>query len=223
MIYGVVYLIWNLITGKRYVGQTTKNVEKRFKEHARCKKTGVGKAIRKYGKQNFRYGIIKSCSSKEELDKWEIYFIAVLKSKSPNGYNFTDGGESGSPCAEVRAKLSAGKMGEKNPNYGKNLPEETCAKMSIVRKGVPKSHEHRVKIGTKNRKESKYKILQEEITKRGLTYAIVAQAINLASNTFSHKMTGSCKFFPEQKAAIKNFLKTDLSIEELFKCENDQS
>jgi len=105
-VFGVVYLVWNLVNGKKYVGQTVQPLEKRFNEHANCKKTLIGKAICKYGKKNFRYGIIKSCASKEEMDEWEKFFIATLKTKAPDGYNCTDGGEGGIHCDEVRAKMS---------------------------------------------------------------------------------------------------------------------
>ena len=93
-VYGIVYLIINMINGKRYVGQTTGQLKKRFKCHAYAN-TAIGKAIRKYGKKNFRYGVIKNCASREELNQWEMFFIAALKSKIPYGYNMTDGGEGG--------------------------------------------------------------------------------------------------------------------------------
>ena len=66
--YGVVYYIVNTINGKMYVGQTIYSLKKRFYEHEHCKKYPIGKAIRKYGKENFRYGVIKSCALKEEMD-----------------------------------------------------------------------------------------------------------------------------------------------------------
>lgn len=91
-VFGVVYLIQNLVNGKKYVGQTIKTVKERFNEHS-WENTIISKAIRKHGKENFRYGVIKSCASKEEMDYWEKFFIAALKTKSPLGYNLTDGGE----------------------------------------------------------------------------------------------------------------------------------
>ena len=87
--FGVVYLIINLVNGKKYVGQTIKTVAKRFNEHSH-EKTFIGRAIRKHGKENFRYGVIKSCASKSEMDYWEKFFIKTLKTKSPNSYNLTD-------------------------------------------------------------------------------------------------------------------------------------
>ena len=68
MAFGVVYLIWNTVNGKRYVGQTVQPLKTRFNQHSHTE-TVIGKAIRKYGKENFRYGVIKSCASKA---KWTI-------------------------------------------------------------------------------------------------------------------------------------------------------
>ena len=128
--YGVVYLIWNMVNGKKYVGQTIQPLKRRFKNHVYAN-TAIGNAMHKYGLENFRYGVIKSCASKEELDYWEIFFIAALKSKSPYGYR-SDSGEGGIPCDETRAKMSASQSGDNNPNYGKNRPAVTCAKIGAA-------------------------------------------------------------------------------------------
>ena len=161
--FGVVYLIGNMVNGKKYVGQTVQSLKKRFNNHANCKSMIIGKAIRKYGRKNFRYGVIKSCASKEELDYWEKYFIVVLHSKTPYGYNCTDGGEGAigySFTPEQRAKLSAMKkgkyMGEENPHYGKHHSAETKAYLSAIRLGEknpnygkPMPNEQRAKIKAK--------------------------------------------------------------------------
>ena len=70
--YGVVYLIWNKVNGRKYVGQTVHSLKRRFKDHA-CSDYYIGKTIRKYGKENFYCGVIKTCESKEELDYWENF------------------------------------------------------------------------------------------------------------------------------------------------------
>ena len=113
MVFGVVYLIWNKINGKKYVGQTRQSFKRRIVEHKRDSKkskVGVDAAIKKYGWDNFRCGVIKSCVSKAEMDYWEKFFILVLKTKKPNGYNLTDGGEGivGLECTpEHCAKIAA--------------------------------------------------------------------------------------------------------------------
>ena len=155
--FGVVYLIWNMVNGRRYVGQTVQTLETRFKGHANCKTTAIGKAIRKYGVKNFRYGVIKSCASKEEMDYWEKYFIVALHSKTPYGYNCTDGGEGTvgvERSPETRAKLSAASAthcGEKNSFFGKHHTDETRAKISAKKKGTHHTKETRAKMSEKRK------------------------------------------------------------------------
>jgi len=109
--YGVVYYIVNTINGKMYVGQT-KNFKKRIKGHEYSDQY-IDRAIKKYSWENFRCGVIKSCDSKAEMDKWEKFFIIALNTKKPIGYNLTDGGE--------------------GTNGLKPTPEY-CVEMSIVRR-----------------------------------------------------------------------------------------
>jgi len=80
--FGVVYLIWNMVNGRRYVGQTTRRVEERFKEHASCKIMLVGKAIRKYGRENFRYGVKKLCVERENGLLGKIFYCRASQQNS---------------------------------------------------------------------------------------------------------------------------------------------
>lgn len=54
MMYGIIYKATNLIDGKIYIGQTTRTLEKRRKEHEKPSKHNYlfQRAIRKYGKAN---------------------------------------------------------------------------------------------------------------------------------------------------------------------------
>lgn len=93
----MIYLIQNNITKKVYVGQTTRSIEERFKEHCRrgskCRK--LANSINKYGKNNFSIIILKNVESedydsfREELNYWEKYYIHLYDSVN-NGYNCTD-------------------------------------------------------------------------------------------------------------------------------------
>ena len=155
--YGVVYLILNKINGRKYVGQTIQQLKVRFNEHAAKRNNApLGKAIKKYGRENFYCGVIKTCASKAELDYWEKYYIAALKTKKPYGYNLTDGGEGTQGyhlTPEQRAKLSAKMsivlLGNKHTLGYRHTPKSR-AKMSATRKGKPKSPEWRAKIGAGN-------------------------------------------------------------------------
>ena len=57
--FGAVYLIFDKVNGKMYVGQTTRTLERRFKEHAKAA-SSLGRAIRKHRKENFRCEVLKS-------------------------------------------------------------------------------------------------------------------------------------------------------------------
>ena len=158
--YGVVYLIWNKVNGRKYVGQTIQPLKRRFNEHVRKKdNTLMNNAILKYGKENFYCGVIKTCESKEEMDYWEKYYIAALRTKKPYGYNLTDGGEGfigyrHSP--ETLAKISEIKKNSPRAaeqiarlaelNRGRHPTPEARAKMSASRKGRTISAEHRAKL-----------------------------------------------------------------------------
>lgn len=94
---GMIYLIQNNITKKVYVGQTTRSIEERFKEHCRrsnkCRK--LANSINKYGKNNFSITVLKNVENEnydsfiKELNYWERYYIHLYDSVK-NGYNCTD-------------------------------------------------------------------------------------------------------------------------------------
>ncbi len=92
---GCIYLATNTINGKQYVGQA-QDIDKRKNGHKRDVRNGKGyvfhKALRKYGWDAFEWGVVFECQDKL-LNRWERYYIKRLNTKSPNGYNLTDGGE----------------------------------------------------------------------------------------------------------------------------------
>lgn len=91
-IYGVIYKITNLVNGKIYIGQS-KDYKKRWNEH-KCRANNkyqtnqiITKAINKYGFENFKFEILDSAKTPEELNNLECYYIQKLNSLTPNGYN----------------------------------------------------------------------------------------------------------------------------------------
>lgn len=90
---GYIYKITNIINNKVYIGQTTKTVEARWKQHKKAsldKKYSLYYAMRKYGIDNFKIETIEQCKD-EELNEKEIEWIAFYDSYH-NGYNMTIGG-----------------------------------------------------------------------------------------------------------------------------------
>lgn len=88
----VIYVITNRVNDMKYVGQTRTKLKKRVSHHKRNNEAYLGNAIRCYGWDNFEVAILEECSSPEELDEREKYWIKALNCKIPNGYNLTDGG-----------------------------------------------------------------------------------------------------------------------------------
>ena len=89
-----IYQITNLINNKIYIGQTN-NITKRWSNH-RCANSPnmiIAKAIKKYGIENFKFEILLRGLSEEEANEKEFQLIKEKKSKVPNGYNVSDGGD----------------------------------------------------------------------------------------------------------------------------------
>ena len=81
-----IYKIENLINGKVYIGQSV-HIERRWTEHCLpSARSLIGKAIKKYGKENFSFQVLNECS-KEKLNELEEYYISKYNSVVPNGYN----------------------------------------------------------------------------------------------------------------------------------------
>ena len=126
-VYGIIYLLIDGTNDFEYVGQTTRSLEVRFKQHAKSKKhTYISNAIQAHGEDMFVKAILKVCYSKEELDFWEKHFIKYRDTKYPNGYNLTDGGDGVVGWTdEMRASVSAA-------NTGKKRTPEQCANISAA-------------------------------------------------------------------------------------------
>ena len=94
----LVYLVTNLITGKRYVGQTRNTLKDRWEEHLWEAHGNKGsryfcRAIRKYGESKFTVIEIEQCYGKVSLSEAEAHWVQVYQCEVPNGYNLTTGGE----------------------------------------------------------------------------------------------------------------------------------
>lgn len=141
----IIYKVRNKINGKCYIGQTVRSLDERMYWHIYSARTGptsfIHRALRKYGIQSFECSVIDVADSKESLTEKEIYWIQILNTKIPNGYNMTDGGigganNKGKPHSkETIRKMSELKKGNSNPFFGKHHSEKIKEKMSMARKG----------------------------------------------------------------------------------------
>lgn len=100
-----VYKTTNLINGKIYVGQKHSNS---FDKNYYGSGLLIQRAIKKYGKNNFKVELLEICNSQEELDCSEKKWIKKLHSRDLNiGYNIAYGGQNGGIlCDDFIEKLS---------------------------------------------------------------------------------------------------------------------
>jgi len=89
-----VYQIFCVITKRSYIG-ITKNLSSRFKQHSGADSI-IGRAIRKYGKENFEFIVLENCSSYKDAGRFEKLYIQENNTLVPNGYNLAEGGHGGS-------------------------------------------------------------------------------------------------------------------------------
>ena len=151
--FGLIYKTTNKINGKIYIGQTKRSAEQRLKEHV-WNKTILGKAILKYGKENFIIETIEECDNQEQLNEREIFWIAFYNCMAPNGYNLTRGGFGAfgyHHTAESKLKLSKSKKGHE-------VSQSTRKIISMARTGTKDSEETRAKkskklLGNQRRKD----------------------------------------------------------------------
>lgn len=164
----VIYKISNKINDKLYIGQTSKTIEERFKEHCKINpRCIITLAIKKHGKKNFSIEIIEECPSIEDTNEREKYWIKYYDSLSPNGYNLTTGGYHCKMSLETRIKIGKASKGRK-------VSEETRRRLSQSGKGKhfrKLTKEHRQKVsdalkGHKTSEETKRKMREVNARRR---------------------------------------------------------
>ncbi len=132
-----IYLIENLLSNKKYVGQTKQRISQRIYQHFNQAKKGtitpLYNALRKYTRADFKISCIEKCPP-ELLDEREEYWIQHYNAYK-EGYNCDKGG---------------------GGITGYNHSQETKDKISASHKGLPSHRKGKKGIHTAeaNRKRS---------------------------------------------------------------------
>ena len=159
----VIYCFYCIPTKKKYIGKTI-DEKRRITQHlynfnySYKGKSKFYSSIKKYGIENFIYGIIEECDE-NELKEREIYYISLYDTFH-NGLNTAPGGESG----------------------GNRHSEETKEKMSLNRKGKTQSKEwiankiagrkeNNKKWSEESREKARQSKLGKPSAKKGKTYS----------------------------------------------------
>ena len=128
--------------GKRYVGITCQNLERRWRGGKGYEGQVVYDAILKYGWDNMRHEKLFDNLTKEQAEAKEVELIAAFKTMSHKcGYNVDLGGNSCGKLSEsTRKKISAikkGQMaGEKHWHFGGHWGAEVRKKISAAHRGM---------------------------------------------------------------------------------------
>jgi Tfp pilus assembly major pilin PilA len=132
--YYFIYKTTNILDGSYYIGcHQTSNLNDGY--------LGSGKhltrAIKKYGKSNFRLEILNYASSKEEMFKLEKELVTEEVVRDTKSYNLKVGG-------------SGGNLGIVGAFKGKRYSEKTKEKQRIAALKQITSEEKRIKLSTNN-------------------------------------------------------------------------
>lgn len=124
---GYIYYCKNIINDKGYVGQTTRTLEERKREHLRhldSEKVIFHAAIKKYGENNFEWSILGEYLN-EDLNKYEEYWIKNKNThyQSGHGYNMNYGGATNFGSEQNSKKVKAINLTTKEEFIFKSIHE----------------------------------------------------------------------------------------------------
>jgi len=141
--YYYIYEITNLINGKIYIGQhTTKNLNDGYMGSG----ASLLKALKKYGKNNFKKEILIFAVNQAALNFFEKCLVTEEFINQRDNYNLREGGGSkGKLSIENILKLT-----------GRKRTEESKRKMSLAHKGKKLSEEHKRKIGANSKHAKRF-------------------------------------------------------------------
>lgn len=133
----VIYKITNKLNSKIYIGaHKTVNINDGYMGSG----TGIKRAIKKYGVENFEKEILFSLNSEQEMYDKEAEIVTEDFIKKSNVYNMKTGGmRSCVYSQDVRNKISSSLTGRKRP-------KEVCEKLSKSFREIKRSDEFKKKI-----------------------------------------------------------------------------
>ncbi len=128
-LYGVIYLVKNLVNGKCYIGQTVQKLQNRWRQHvyaAQKPKYPLHLAIGKYGVSAFTLEVLAECGTLEEMNRLERYYTSIYRASVDEwGYTCWAGNGIGATSDVTKQKQALAKLGTKASVETKLLMSQT--------------------------------------------------------------------------------------------------
>lgn len=179
---GIIYMITNNLNNKKYIGQTIRGFFERYNEYKsdlnnknKSNNIYLYNSFVKYGFENFKFEIIDTAKSIDELNKKEIQYIKKYNTTNREfGYNLHDGGRNSPLSIETREKMSISRKGKpKDQNWIKKAISAAGTE-EAKKYGRPKTDEDKRHLsenspkywlGKKRDEETKNKVSQTKRAK----------------------------------------------------------
>ena len=173
--YGYVYKTTNLINGMIYIGQKSGTINLSYLGSG----VYIQRALKRYGKKNFRLEIVAFATNQTMLDGLEMKYIYEYRQVFGKDflYNIVDGGSEGQlkkgcpppPHSFVKGHKTWNK-GIKCPNISKSrrgfkMSEEQKEKLRLAHLGKKLSEDTKMKISKKFKGVPKSKEMRENLSK----------------------------------------------------------
>lgn len=210
---GIIYCIINKINNKKYVGQTTTTLKKRYPLNwwKYTHNPYLKYSVEKYGIENFEFEILEfGLETIEKLNEAESFYANELNTYIPNGYNIETCGKNKIVNEETKLKLSQSLSKPKSFKNASTGEIITTPNLSLFCKerGISRSAMNNMLCGISNycsdfirvdadqskiKKASVYEFLspQDEIV-RGTVLNVCAR-FSLDKHTLYHLINGQCK------------------------------
>lgn len=186
-----IYRIINKINCKEYIGKHKINRTK----HDDYFGSGIAlnNSIDKYGLENFIKIIVHDNISESLINEYEKYYISYYNTKSPIGYNLTDGGDGGNTykyMSSDKYDITMKQLSERQTKrYSNPIERELQSKRQLNK---PKSIEHR-------RRESESKMGLRWMYKFENDILLTKQVHNIDEFISNGWLIGRYKNFKNQK------------------------
>ena len=204
----------------RYIGKTV-DIGRRMKQHSSYKI--IGKSHTKSWLKSLRPKIPNVIIVEQvnffEWKSTEIFWIAYFKMLGANLTNTSIGGDGANGTkltTEHKLALSLGKLGSKNPMYGKHLTDEHRKKQSESLKGRVVSDETRKKLSRPRSEVSKINMSKPRPSIQGKNHVLYGTH---RSEEIRQKISLSQKGIPKPSVAGDNhYLRKRKQMIEVLKC-----